>query len=288
MVVGMVKPVIVLPLGLMAQLSRAELEAVLYHELGHVLRRDFLWGLVQQVVETVFFYHPLVWWLGRRMREERELCCDDLAVSMTGAPLVFAKALARVGELSLTGPRVVPAATGGSLRKRIRRLVEGEAGGRGLDGFAMIPALLLVVSVVSGMLAIHQPAVDVPEDGLSAVAMEEAARIGEQRALEEAIAERARSKELEEQIAVQRREIAALRMAAVRLDSERERVRRLRNDLAARERELVLAHERARSVDEARRRLTARELARHGEALAQREEVLSRAVESETGINSRR
>ena len=79
-------------------LSPEQLEAVLAHELAHVRRADYLWNLIQTMAETLLFFHPAVWWLGRRLREQRELCCDDVAVQSCADPLVYATALLRLEE----------------------------------------------------------------------------------------------------------------------------------------------------------------------------------------------
>ncbi len=80
-------------------------------------------NLLQTLVETLLFYHPAVWWLSRRIRIERENCCDDLAVSLCGDPYAYARALADLEELRADSSRLVLAATGGSLLYRVRRLI---------------------------------------------------------------------------------------------------------------------------------------------------------------------
>ncbi|RYC67686.1 M56 family metallopeptidase [Spirosoma sordidisoli] len=103
MVVGVLKPVLLLPVSLATSLSVQEVEAVLAHELAHVKRHDYAVNLVQSVVEVLYFFHPALWWLSARIREEREHCCDDLAVEAVGGNgRVLAQALARVEELRLT------------------------------------------------------------------------------------------------------------------------------------------------------------------------------------------
>jgi len=90
---GIVRSLIILPASALMALSPEQLEAVLAHELAHVRRADYLWNLIQTMVETLFFFHPVVWWLGRRVREQRELCCDDVAVQSCADPLIYATAL---------------------------------------------------------------------------------------------------------------------------------------------------------------------------------------------------
>lgn len=88
------RPVIWLPLGLLTKLPADQLAALLAHELAHVRRLDWIWNLTQHCVESMLFYHPAMWWLSQRVREERELACDALAVQVCGDPLVLAEALA--------------------------------------------------------------------------------------------------------------------------------------------------------------------------------------------------
>ena len=103
-VIGWLKPVVLLPASALAGLSPQQLEAILAHELAHIRRHDYLVNLLQTLVETVLFYHPAVWWLSRRIRIERENCCDDLAVSLCGDPVAYAQALADLEALR-SGPR---------------------------------------------------------------------------------------------------------------------------------------------------------------------------------------
>ena len=103
MVVGVLKPVLLLPIGLAANLSMREVEAVLAHELAHIKRHDYAVNLLQSVMEVLYFFHPALWWLSARVREEREHCCDDLAVlAIGGDGRILAQALARVEEMRLT------------------------------------------------------------------------------------------------------------------------------------------------------------------------------------------
>src|SRR6185503_18060872 len=103
-------------------LSRAQLEAILAHELAHVRRHDYLFNLFQTLIETLLFYHPAVWWLGARIREEREHCCDDLAVVACGSAPIYAEALLSMERLR-GAPELALAITGGSLLARVERLL---------------------------------------------------------------------------------------------------------------------------------------------------------------------
>ena len=136
-VIGFLKPVVLLPASALGGLAPHQLEAILAHELAHIRRHDYLVNLLQTLVETVLFYHPAVWWLSRRIRIERENCCDDLAVSLCGDPVAYALALADLEALR-SGPapdhHIAMAATGGSLLQRVRRLLGAPSSHTGRAG----------------------------------------------------------------------------------------------------------------------------------------------------------
>lgn len=98
LVVGHLKPVILLPFGMLSGLSPAQLEAILLHELAHVRRHDFLINLMLSILEILLFYHPVFWLLSNRILEERELCCDDIAVANCGNPRLYARTLLLMEE----------------------------------------------------------------------------------------------------------------------------------------------------------------------------------------------
>src|SRR5215217_114126 len=122
-VIGSLKPVLLLPAAAMAGLSPQQIEAVLAHELAHIRRHDYLVNLVQSIVETVLFYHPGVWWVSHTIRVEREHCCDDLAVSVCGDALLYARALTNIETLRHERIGIAMAASSGSLLSRVRRLL---------------------------------------------------------------------------------------------------------------------------------------------------------------------
>ena len=158
-VIGWLRPVILLPASTLSGLTPAQLEAILAHELAHVSRCDYLVNAAQCIVETLMFYHPVVWWISRCVREEREHCCDDLVVKVCGDRLAYAKALA-----SLEGSRIgfrdfAFAAAGGSLLNRIRRLMglpenQGASIGRQAAGLALIALGLLLLGF--GIFALNE------------------------------------------------------------------------------------------------------------------------------------
>lgn len=123
MVIGWIKPALVLPTKLLSGLATRELEAVLAHELAHVKRHDYLVNLVQTAVETLMFYHPAVWWVSGRIRCEREFCADDLAMQVCDRREQYAQSLVAVVETSLPAPSHAVAATGASLLQRVHRIL---------------------------------------------------------------------------------------------------------------------------------------------------------------------
>ncbi len=122
-VLGHFRPLILMPAGLLTGFPPEQIEAILLHELAHIRRHDFLVNIFQRLVEGLFFYHPAIWWISRVMRSERENCCDDVAVVMSGNAHGYASALAALEEFRHSVVEPAVAATGGSVVKRIRRLL---------------------------------------------------------------------------------------------------------------------------------------------------------------------
>ncbi|GEP90566.1 Signal transducer regulating beta-lactamase production, contains metallopeptidase domain [Chitinophaga terrae (ex Kim and Jung 2007)] len=126
-VTGWLKPVIMLPLGLMAELPEDQVEAILLHELAHIRRKDYFVNLLQSFVEIFFFFNPAVYWLSALLREEREHCCDDLAVHGSNNKATYIKALVAFQEYRL-GVNDNPAALAFAeskhqLLERVKRMV---------------------------------------------------------------------------------------------------------------------------------------------------------------------
>jgi len=145
-VIGWLRPVLLVPAATLAGLTPEQLEAVLAHELAHIRRYDYLVNMLQMAVETVLFYHPAVWWVSARIRQERELCCDDAAVQTCGNPLVYARALAALEKLRPAIPAMAMNAAGAPLLYRIQRLVGAPPPDRGLSRWPV--ALMLVAGIV--------------------------------------------------------------------------------------------------------------------------------------------
>jgi beta-lactamase regulating signal transducer with metallopeptidase domain len=164
--VGALRALVLLPLSAATSLSPEQLEVVLAHELAHVRRADFFWNLVQTLVETLFFFHPAVWWLGSRIRHERELCCDDLALTVCPNPVVYANALFELEQqrsrqlnlaMALDGHQ--PART---LRMRIARILgepQATSANRGPFSLAAATAALVILLLsVPQLMASLNPA----------------------------------------------------------------------------------------------------------------------------------
>jgi beta-lactamase regulating signal transducer with metallopeptidase domain len=121
-VVGWFRPVVLLPISALSGLTELQLRAVVAHELAHIRRLDAFFNLFQVAAETLLFYHPAVWWLSRRIRAERENCCDDVALSVCGNPAEYARALALM-EQWRAAPTFAMAANRGPLASRVTRLL---------------------------------------------------------------------------------------------------------------------------------------------------------------------
>jgi beta-lactamase regulating signal transducer with metallopeptidase domain len=143
-VVGYFKPIVLLPVSVLTQLPISQLEAILAHELAHVRRLDYLVNLLQTLIETVFFYHPAVWWLSNQLRVEREHCCDDLVVAALDNRSEYGRALLAITELVGKENVLAVGIGGSSLLDRVRRLCGVEPAQRswvGVLGCLMVLAI---------------------------------------------------------------------------------------------------------------------------------------------------
>jgi bla regulator protein BlaR1 len=135
-VVGLIRPVLLLPQGITERLTPSEMDAILAHELCHVRRRDNLLAFPHMVAETMFWFHPLMWWIGARLLEERERACDEDVLSRGARPDVYADAILSVCRLYVESPRLAACGvTGATLKRRIEiimsnRVAEKLNGGR--------------------------------------------------------------------------------------------------------------------------------------------------------------
>ena len=191
LVIGALRPVILMPVGSILNMTPAQLEAALAHELAHVRRYDYLANIVQTVIETLLFYHPAAWWLSRRVRAEREHAADDLAVSVCGDRGAYARALYEIAESADTRHVFAVSATGGVFSQRIHRLLGTN---RRRSGAAALLLGALVVAVLAASVAIYAAETgastsEAPQD----IATEDAQRVPvEEMSLEDIIAKRDR------------------------------------------------------------------------------------------------
>jgi bla regulator protein BlaR1 len=124
-VFGIFRPVLLLPEGIQEQLSIAQFDSMIAHERAHLRRRDNLATALHMAVEAAFWFHPLVWWIGGRLLEERERACDEEVLRSGSAAKEYAEGILRVCELYLVSPRSVSGITGSNLKRRIEQIVSG-------------------------------------------------------------------------------------------------------------------------------------------------------------------
>jgi uncharacterized protein (TIGR03435 family) len=149
-VIGWLRPVVLVPVAALGGLPAGHLEAVLAHELAHIRRHDYLVNVVQSIAEALLFYHPAVWWVSGHIRNEREQCCDDAAVAVSGDVLTYARALMELESRRPAHLNAVLAANGGSLSDRIARLLGATAPVRGSLGPSVAVSAVLLIVVTGG------------------------------------------------------------------------------------------------------------------------------------------
>jgi beta-lactamase regulating signal transducer with metallopeptidase domain len=118
-VIGHLKPVILFPIGAINRLNPQEVEAILAHELAHVMRNDYVFNIIQSVIEALFYFHPAVWWISAQIRNERENCCDDMAIQLCGNAMNYAKSLVSVQEMAYYSPQMAMAFAGKSNKNQL-------------------------------------------------------------------------------------------------------------------------------------------------------------------------
>jgi bla regulator protein blaR1 len=159
-VFGVWRPVLLLPEGIAGELTSQQLEAILAHELCHIRRRDNLAMTIHMVVEALFWFHPLVWWLGARLLEERERACDEDVLAAGNEPEVYAEGILKICELYLSEQvPCVAGVTGANLEKRIEQIMSQRIVQK-LDGrkkllLAAAGVLALAAPIVVGTM--HAP-----------------------------------------------------------------------------------------------------------------------------------
>jgi beta-lactamase regulating signal transducer with metallopeptidase domain len=149
-VIGWFRPIVFLPLRALTGLSQEQLELVVAHELAHIQRLDPFVNVFQVVVEALLFYHPAVWWLNRRIRAEREHCCDDAAILLCGNAVEYARALTLMEEWR-SAPVLAMAANRGPLTERILRVLGLRTLGAGMRGIGITGSVVcLTAALVAG------------------------------------------------------------------------------------------------------------------------------------------
>jgi TonB family protein len=180
LVIGWLRPTILIPPSALMGLTPRQLELIIAHELAHVRRADWLFNLFQVLVETVLFYHPAVRLLSRRIRVEREQCCDDIVVEATGDTLTYARALTEVEGLraALTA-RMAIGASDGQLAGRVTRLIAPPRPQRGFIHWAPVALLVSSAVITAGSMDRWETRMAAPEPVASEpVASEPVAALG--------------------------------------------------------------------------------------------------------------
>ena len=152
-VVGAWRPMILVPVGMLTGMAASQVEALLVHELAHIRRHDYLVNLLQSVAEALLFYHPAVWWVSGHIRAERERCCDDAAVAISGDVMGYVNALADLADSRSV--RMAAAANAGSLTDRIARLLGAPRPAARQRG--TIAAAVLLAAAAFGLYAQDAP-----------------------------------------------------------------------------------------------------------------------------------
>jgi TonB family protein len=171
-VVGIRKPVLIWPQHLTPGLTDTHIEAIVGHEICHIVRRDNMLAVLQILVSAVFWFYPLVWWIGARLVDERERACDECVLARGGRAAVYAESILETCRLCIASPAVnVSGVTGGNLKIRIARIIKNAPPapiGAGKE-IALITAVLLtaLVPIMSGAgsrIAIRAPAQEPERD----------------------------------------------------------------------------------------------------------------------------
>jgi bla regulator protein BlaR1 len=150
-VVGIFRPVLLLPDGIAGRLTPAQLQAIVAHELCHVRRRDNLTAAVHMLVEALFWFYPLLWWLGARMIDERERACDEEVLRLGSEPQVYAESILSVCRFYAESPlRCVSGVTGSDLKKRMQRIMKEHLG-------AALSARKKILLATAGVVALAVP-----------------------------------------------------------------------------------------------------------------------------------
>jgi len=156
-VFGVLRPILLLPDGIFDQLTPEQWKSVVDHELCHIRHGDNLIGLLQMFVESVFWFHPVVWWIGKRILQEREIACDEEVLKLGSEPRAYAQGILKVCELYLESPvACVSGVSGSNLRKRIEAILSNRGTHKLSYGKRLLvtgaAALALVVPIAAGAM----------------------------------------------------------------------------------------------------------------------------------------
>jgi beta-lactamase regulating signal transducer with metallopeptidase domain len=158
-VIGWFRPIVLLPVTALTGLSEEQLQSIIVHELAHIRRLDPFVNVFQISVESLLFYHPAIWWINKRIRAEREHCCDDIAVSLCGNPVEYAHALTLMEEWR-NAPALATAANGGPLSERVFRLLGLKSIGSGARSIGLSGGILCLTAALiagSALLGVAHP-----------------------------------------------------------------------------------------------------------------------------------
>lgn len=159
MVMGAIKPVILIPVALTTQLSTKEAESILLHELAHVKRNDYLFNIIQMFIETILFYNPFVWLISTEIRREREHCCDDVVIGKTDNKIPYVKALAALEEYRQypAQPSLAAKNSKQHLLTRIKRIMEMRNNN---INYSQLLAVMLTVVIMIAAVTFITPTVN--------------------------------------------------------------------------------------------------------------------------------
>jgi bla regulator protein blaR1 len=160
-IVGILNPVLIWPKHLSANLPDDHVEPIIVHELMHVMRRDNLLASLHMLVSAAFWFHPAVWWIGRRLIEERERACDEQVLALGQSPATYAAGILKTCELCVSSPLVnVSGVTGGDLKRRIQRIVRNRSGsplGLAKKATLVFVALVIFLAPIAAGVSLAMP-----------------------------------------------------------------------------------------------------------------------------------
>ncbi|HEY1217900.1 MAG TPA: GWxTD domain-containing protein [Bryobacteraceae bacterium] len=272
--IGYWRPVILMPIGVLAGLSAEQVEAILIHELAHIRRADYLVGLAQSVIEGLFFFHPAVWWISAVVRTEREYACDDVVVALRPNARAYAAALTTLEQSRWPAVQAAAAANGGNLMRRIRRLLGEPAPARfpSARASALAGALALVAAVTIA-LVVWPPARSFAQQ--PAPAESAAGKLEPAKGFGEA---RKNLEELEALLAAKQEKIQEAEQAAARaqelLERNAEEFDRALQNAAGHSDEFAQAEEQMRKAQAALKELVAAQAGKSEELLQPQERAL--------------